>query len=154
VITPPPAQRVLPPGTPVRIARIEFPTGWIYAQRVVMTPRDRPWVLLEVAGEAKPLVLVLSPQLATFDDVRLELDRWLTVVDPTPALRGLPEEHQGAIGAKRLVDDMVPRAVEMAWGYPERKVIDRPAATEEWSWGGGRRRAWFADGRLRRWQPR
>src|SRR5689334_15035973 len=38
-ITPPRAERILPPGTPVRIEKVEFPTGWLIAKRVVMTPR-------------------------------------------------------------------------------------------------------------------
>jgi hypothetical protein len=154
VILPPPPERVLPPGTPARITKVEFPTGWVAARRVVMTPRDRPWVYLEVPGEARPVVLVLPPDLTTLDGIRLELERWFAPVDPTSALRELPEEHQRAIAAKALADDMVPRAVQMAWGFPERKVIDRPGGTEEWSWAEGKRRAWFKDGKLQRWAPR
>jgi hypothetical protein len=154
VVTPPRSDQVLPPGTQVRIARVEFPTGWEIARRVVMTPRYHPWIVLEVAGEPRPVILVLPQELTTFEEVRLELDRWLSTVDPTPALRELPPEQQRAIAAKQLVDDMPPRAVEMAWGYPEKKVIDRPAGTEEWTWPGGRRRASFRDGKLARWSPR
>ena len=154
VITPPAAERILLPGTPARIAKVEFPTGWVAAQRVVMTPRDRPWVYLEVPGQTRPVVLVLPPDLATFEQVRLELDRWFVPVDPTPVLRAFPEEHQRAIAEKRLTEDMTARAVQMAWGYPRQKTIDRPAATEEWSWAEGKRRAWFKDGRLLRWSPR
>jgi hypothetical protein len=40
----------------------------------------------------------------------------------------------------------------MAWGYPEKKVIDRPAATEEWSWAEGRRKAFLHEGKLVRWE--
>ena len=47
---------------------------------------------------------------------------------------------------------MSPRALEMAWGFPERKRIDRPAATEEWTWPGGKRKAFLQDERLVRWQ--
>jgi hypothetical protein len=154
VIAPPPPERVLPPGTPVRIARVEFPTGWIIAKRIVMTPRYHPWVFLQVAGESRPVVLVLPQELTTFEEVRLELDRWLAATDPSPALRALPAEHQAHVATKRLVEDMAPRAVEMAWGYPERKVIDRPAGTEEWTWPTARRRASFKDGRLVRWTAR
>jgi hypothetical protein len=154
LITPPPAERVLPPGTPARITKVEFPTGWIAARRVLTTPRDRPWVYLEVPGEARPVVLVLPPDLKTLEAVRLELERWFAPVDPTPVLREFPEEHQRAIAAKRLTEDMAARAVQMSWGYPERKVIDRPGGTEEWSWSEGKRRAWFKDGKLLRWSPR
>lgn len=153
VIAPPPAERVLVPGTAVRIARVEFPTSWVIAKRVVMTPRHHPWVFLQIADEPRPVVLVLPRDLATADEVRLELDRWLAPVDPAPALAALPEEQRRAIAAKRLLEDMPPRAVQMAWGYPERKVIDRPQATEQWTWAGERRRAWFKDQRLVRWEP-
>ena len=153
-VSPPPPERVLPPGTPVRIARIEFPTGWNIARRVVMTPRYHPWAFLEVAGEPRPVILVLPQELTTFEQVRLELDRYLAPVDPSPVMRAFPEEQQLAIRAKRLVDDMPPRAVEMAWGYPEKKVIDRPSNAEEWSWAGGKRHSSFKDGRLARWVPR
>ena len=47
-------ERILPPGTAVRIREIEFPTGWIIARRVVMTPRYHPWVMLEVPGRRPP----------------------------------------------------------------------------------------------------
>jgi hypothetical protein len=40
----------------------------------------------------------------------------------------------------------------MAWGLPEKRRIDRPAATEEWSWPGGKRRAFFQDEKLVRWE--
>ncbi|MFL5302863.1 MAG: hypothetical protein ACJ79R_21250, partial [Anaeromyxobacteraceae bacterium] len=102
----------------------------------------------------RPMVVVLPQELTTFEQVRLELDRYLTAVDPAPVLRAFPEEQQAAIRTKRLVDDMPPRAVEMAWGYPEKKVIDRPSNAEEWAWPGGKRRASFKDGRLARWSPR
>src|SRR5512140_3447610 len=36
-IAAPQPDRVLPPGTPLRIREVEFPTGWIIASRVVMT---------------------------------------------------------------------------------------------------------------------
>jgi hypothetical protein len=47
---------------------------------------------------------------------------------------------------------MSARAVEMAWGHPEKKVIDRPANSEEWRWPGGKRKAAFRDGKLVRWE--
>jgi hypothetical protein len=40
----------------------------------------------------------------------------------------------------------------MAWGYPEKKVLDRPARSEAWTWPTGRRRAWFTDGQLSRFE--
>jgi hypothetical protein len=151
-IPPPPAERIVPPGTAVRILDVEFPTGWIIAKRVVMSPRYHPWVLVEVPGDARPHVVVLSQTVASFDDVRAELDRILTKDDPSSLLAALPAEQRTAVLKKQLAEGMGPRAAEMAWGLPERKKIDRPAATEEWTWPAGKRKAFFQDDRLVRWE--
>lgn len=151
-IAPPPAERIVPPGTPVRILEVEFPTGWIIAKRVIMTPRYHPWVFVEVPGDARPHVVVLSQLAVTFEDVRAELDRILTRDDPSSLLAALPAEHRAAVLKKELAEGMSPRAVELAWGLPERKKIDRPAATEEWTWPAGKRKAFFQDERLVRWE--
>ncbi len=151
-LPPPPAEGIVPPGTRVRILDVEFPTGWSIAKRVVMTPRYHPWVLLEVPGDARPHVIVLSQTAASFEDVRAELDRVLTRDDPSSLLKSLPEEQRAAVMKKQLAEGMSTRAVEMAWGLPERKKIDRPAATEEWTWPAGKRRAFFQDDRLVRWE--
>lgn len=151
-VAPPAPERILLPGTAVRIREIEFPTGWIIAQRVVMSPRYHPWALLEVPGDERPHVLVLQQTATTFDEVRWEVDRVLTTDDPSPAFSALPVEQRDAIGRKELVEGMSPRAVEMAWGLPERRRIDRPAATEEWIWPGGKRKASFLEERLQRWE--
>ncbi|HYG67643.1 MAG TPA: hypothetical protein VD838_08290 [Anaeromyxobacteraceae bacterium] len=153
-IAPPTADRILPPGTEVRIRSVEFPTGWTIARRIVMTPRYHPWVFLEVEGSTDPHVLVLPQTAATFEAVRDEIDRLLVPDDPSSAFEALSAEHRDAIRAKRLVDGMTTRAVEMSWGLPERKRIDRPARTEEWTWPGGTRRAFFEEDRLVRWEPR
>jgi hypothetical protein len=151
-VPPPPAERILPPGTALRIRGVEFPTGWVIAQRVVMTPRYHPWVLLEVPGDSRPHVLVLSQTAVSADEVRAEVDRLLTTDDPSSLLAALPQEQRDAIGRKELVEGMPPRAIEMAWGLPERRRIDRPAATEEWIWPGGKRKAFLQDERLQRWE--
>lgn len=151
-IAPPPAERVLPPGTPVRIREVEFPSPLVIAGRVVMSPRYHPWVLLTVPGEARPHVLVLSQLTASAADVLAEVDRILATDDPGPALQALPPEQREAVLRKELLEGMPARAVEMAWGMPERRRIDRPARTEEWAWPGGRRRAFLADDRLVRWE--
>jgi hypothetical protein len=151
-VAPPPAERVIAPGTPVRIRDVEFPSGWIIAKRVVMTPRYHPWVLVDVPGDARPHVVVLSQLAASFDDVRAELDRVLSKDDPSSAFSALPPEQRAAVMKKDLVEGMSPRAVELAWGLPEKKHIDRPAASEDWTWPGGKRRASFQDERLVRWE--
>jgi hypothetical protein len=153
-IAPPRPQRVLVPGTPLRVEKVEFPTGWLIAKRVVMTPRYHPWVYLALEGEPRPLVLVLPQTLGSADDVRLEIERVLGTSDPAAAFQGLADPERRAVAKKELVDGMAPQAVEMAWGYPEKKVIDRPAGTEEWTWPSGKRKASFQEGRLARWEPR
>ena len=154
VIEPPPAERVIPAGTPVRISRVELPTGWIIARRVVMTPRYHPWVFLEAPGESQPLVLVLRQDAATYDDVRAELDAVLTGTDPAPVIRALSAEQRAAMERKSVLEGMSPRAVEMAWGPPWKRILDVPARREEWVWPGEHRRVWFEDGRLVRWSER
>jgi len=152
VIPPPPAERVVAPGTAVRIREVEFPTGWAIARRVVMSPRYHPWVVVDVPGDSRPYVVVLSQTAASYADVRGELDRILTKDNPSSSFAALPAEQRAAVMKKELVEGMGPRAVEMAWGLPERKKIDRPIASEEWSWPGGKRRAFFQEERLLRFE--
>ncbi len=147
----PSPERILPPGTAVRVRDVEFPTGWLIARRVVMTPRYNPWVYVE-GPESRPLVVVLSQTAASFDDVRNELGQILTSDDPTSLYRALPQEQRDAVLRKELVEGMSPRAAEMSWGLPEKKRIDRPAGTEVWSWAEGKRKAFFQDDRLVRWE--
>jgi hypothetical protein len=154
VIAPPPAERVLPPGTPLRIRSVEFPTGMLIASRVVLSPRYHPWVILEAPDESRPLVLVLSQTLASYDQALAEVDRMLAADDPSPALRALPAAQRDAVLRKGLVEGMGPSAISMAWGRPQKKIVDRPAGTEEWVWAEGRRRAFLQDDRLVRWEAR
>lgn len=152
VIPPPAAERVLPPGTPVRIEQVEFPTGLIIATRAVMSPRYHPWVYLRITGEERPYIVALSYSSVSADALLAELDRVLTRDDPSRALAALPKEQRDAIGRRELVEGMGAPAVEMAWGVPEKVKIDRPAATAEWAWPTGKRRAWFQDEKLLRWE--
>jgi hypothetical protein len=151
VVPPPPVERILRPGTPVRIEKVEFPTGLVIATRAVMSPRYHPWVYVRLAGEDRPCILVLSHASTSADALVDEVDRLLTSDDPSRLLAGLPQEQREAIGRRELVEGMGARAVEMAWGVPEKVKIDRPAVTEEWAWPTGKRRAWFQDEKLLRW---
>ena len=151
-VAPPPAERVLPPGTAVRIAQVEFPTGWTISRRILMSPRYHPWVYLELPGESRPGIIVLRQTAASLEDIRGEIDRFLTPDDPTPAFQALPPEQRDAVLKMTLVEGMSMRAVEMAWGLPERRRIDQPAATEEWIWPEGRRKAFFQNDRLARFE--
>ena len=153
-IPPPPAERILPPGTRVRIRTIEFPTAWIIAKRIIMTPRYHPWAILDVEGDTRPAVIVLPQEAARLEDVKIELDRLLTPDDPTPEVGALPRDQQDAIRRKELVEGMTSRAVELSWGQPEKRRIDRPATTEDWSWQGSRRAAHFKEDRLVSWETR
>ncbi len=148
VIPPPAATSVIPPGTPVRIEKVEFPTGWTIAERMVMTPRYQPWLHLAVKGEPRRCVLVLPQDLRSREDALAEIGRVLSVDDPSPELDAMPQAWRDAVLKKELVEGMSPAAVEMAWGLPDKRHIDRPARTEDWSWAGGRRRASFQDDRL------
>jgi len=153
-LAPPAFERVLAPGTPLFVERMEFPTGATALTRPPSTPRDRPWVLGRVAGEKRPVVLVLSSRALRADDVRAELGRLLTSDDPGPALRALPEAQRAAIGRKEVVDGMGREAAAMAWGYPDRIAVDDLAHSEEWTWSDGLRSAVFQDDRLVHFESR
>ncbi len=147
-ITPPPATRILSPGTPVFVDGVQFPTGTIAWSRPITTPRYNPWLLATVEGVAKPAVLVLATESTSAADVLAEVGRVLTPDDPTAIYAALPESVRDAIREKALVEGMTREAVAMAWGYPDRIVMDRPARTEEWHWTNSTRKAVFQDDRL------
>ncbi len=147
-ILPPAFERVLPPGTPVRIQRIEFPGTFTMAQRVLVTPRFHPWVYLAVEGEPRPVIVVLPREVKSAEEVRAELERYLATDDLRPALAALPADARERVLRKEVAPGMSARAVEMAWGMPDRKRVDRPAGTEEWSWG--TRRVLLRDDRVER----
>lgn len=147
-IPPPPFERVLPPGTPVRVQDLEFPAPFVMAQRVLVTPRYHPWVFLKVEGDRRPYVIVLPQEVQSFEDVRAELERYLTADDPRPAFAALPSEVRELVKQKDAAPGMSARALEMSWGVPTRKVVDRPAGTEEWFWAPGKRHAFLKDERV------
>ncbi len=147
-ISPPPATRVLPPGTPVFVDEVQFPTGTVAWSRPLTTPRYNPWLLASVVGVGKPAVLVLSTESSSAEDVLAEVGRVLTPDDPTTVYRALPDSIRDAIREKALVEGMTREATAMAWGYPDRIVMDRPARTEEWFWNNSSRKASFQDDRL------
>jgi hypothetical protein len=152
-IVAPAATRVLPPGTPVYVDGVQFPTGSIPWSRPLTTPRYNPWLLVSVEGVAKPGVLVLSSDSARPEDVIAEVGRVLTADDPTLAFAALGDLFRDAVREKAVLEGMNREAVAMAWGFPDRIVMDRPARTEEWSWIGSPRKASFLDDRLVRVEP-
>lgn len=152
-VSPGPSERVFPPGTPVRILKIEFPTAYAMSERVLYTPRTLAWVYLDVAGAAKqspPSVLVLRPGLKDENEVKTEVDRYLSKDDPKPMLEGFSEAVRAAIAEKKAIVDMPADALEMAWGYPERKKLelDGNVKQETWSYADGKKVAVLRDGRV------
>ncbi len=151
-INPGAIERVLPAGARARIQRVEFPTSWVIAERVIYTPRTQPWVYLEVEGYPKttPLILVLRPQLRTQDEFITELERFLSPEDLAPRMSAWSESVREAVREKRAIVDMPAEALEMAWGYPEKKRLsfDGPTKREEWRYPGDKRVATLIDGRL------
>lgn len=147
-ILPPPPTRILPPGTPVFVDTVQFPTGSTPWSRPLTTPRYNPWLIASVEGEPRQAVLVLSNESQSAADVVAEVGRVLTTDDPTPIYAALPDSFRDAIREKAVVEGMTRQAVAMAWGYPDKIVMDRPSQAEEWFWNGGKRRASFQDDRL------
>jgi len=146
--------RVLPPGTPLFVDGVQFPTGTAVWTRPASTPRYQPWVVGRTAGEGRPVVMLLSARAANSQDLLAEMGRVLTADDPGPAFRALPDFQRAAIQRKEVVEGMGREAAAMAWGYPDRIVLEEPGRTEEWSWSDGRRRATFQDDRLVRFESR
>jgi len=148
------AERILPAGTKLRITKVEFPTSWVVTERVLYTPRTWPWVYLKEEGapEGPPLMLVLPPNLERPEDFRTELERYLAPRELTAQLEALPPAVKDAVKQKRLVANMPLDAVRMAWGPPEvvRRTLEGTSKNEEWSYPGGRRKAFLTDGRLAR----
>lgn len=147
-------ERTLPVGTKLRITKVEFPTAWVVAERVLYTPRTWPWVYLAEEGktDAPPLVLVLPPNLEQPNDFRAELEKYLTSQNPKAQVDALAAPVRDAVREKRLVANMTADAVRMAWGPPElvRRSLEGSAKNEEWTYPGGRRKAFLTDGRLAR----
>lgn len=152
-INPGPIERTWPVGTKVKITRVEFPTSWVMAERVLYTPRTLVWLYLEVAGaprRAPPAVVVLRPGIKTDQEFLAELDRHLTRDDPAPMLENLGDAVREAVKAKNALVDMPAEALEMAWGFPESKRIELvdQSRRETWRWADGARSAVLVDGRV------
>ncbi|WP_426731244.1 hypothetical protein [Myxococcus faecalis] len=154
-ISPGAVERTLPVGTKLRITKVEFPTAWVVAERVLYTPRTWPWVYLAEDGakpDAPPLILVLPPNLDQPNDFRAELEKYLSPQSPKALMEAFAAPVRDAIREKRLVANMSADAVRMAWGPPERvrRSLEGAAKNEEWTYPGGRRKAFLSDGRLAR----
>jgi hypothetical protein len=136
----------------VRITKVEFPTSFAVAERVLYTPRTQPWVYLRPMDQTEelPLILVLKPQIRSNEEFVAELERYLSNTDPAPILARWSEVIREAVRSKTAVLNMPADALEMAWGYPERKQISfaDSVKNEQWSYPGAHRIAYLTDGRV------
>lgn len=152
-VSPGAVEAVFPAGTPVRITRVEFPSAFVMQERVLYTPRTLAWIFLDVAGTPKnapPAILVLRPGIKDEREFNVEVDRFLSTQDLKPRLESFSESAREGIRTKTAVVDMPAEALEMAWGYPERKKIelDGDKRKETWLWADGARTAKLVDGRV------
>lgn len=156
-VSPGPIQGVLPVGTRVRIREVEFPSAMVMTQRVLFTPRTLVWIHLDVAGNADAAargVLVLRPGLRTSAELLSELERYLAADDPSPRLDAWPESVRAAVRAKEAQPEMPAEALEMAWGYPERKRLELSGTQRQETWTWPRKRsAVLLDGRVSSLSP-
>jgi hypothetical protein len=145
--------KILPAGTKLRIAHVSFPTALEVAERMPITPRYSPWVLVTSPTDFtdKPYVLVLRPDMQSANEFLQELNRFLTEDDPAPQLGSFPPPVQTAIAQKTLAVGMTPKQVEMAWGYPEHIHIDGPNHSQLWSWPQDKQRVWFSSDAVTNW---
>ncbi len=151
-INPGPIEATLPAGTKATIRRVEFPTAWVVAERVLYSPRTWPWVYVDVEGapSGAPLVLVLPPHHKTREEFLAEVERTLAAQDPAPRIAAFNEPVREAIRQKKALTDMPAEALEIAWGPPEtiKRTLEGTVRKEEWIYPRGRRRAFLSDGLL------
>jgi hypothetical protein len=150
-ITPGPVEGTWPAGARARIVKVEYPTSWVMAERVLYTPRALAWVYVELADAprgAAPFVIVLRPGIKQADEFRAELDRLLTRDDPAGRLSAFTEAVRDGVRTKTAAVDMPAEALEMTWGPPDARRIelDGTRKRETWSWAQGKRVAVLVDG--------
>lgn len=157
-VNPGAVEQIVPAGAKARITKVEFPTAWVMAERVLYTPRTQPWIYLEVEGAPKdrPLILVLRPQIKSDREFNTELERYLSREPLEPRTSDWTETTRQNVNAKKAEIDMPADALEMAWGYPERKKIrfEGSVRREEWIYADAKRVAHLADGRVVKLEPR
>jgi hypothetical protein len=153
-VSPGAVQKILPAGTKVRITKIEFPTSFVMAERILYTPRHQPWVYLQADGEPKekPLILVLRPKIRNQKEFMAELERYLSNTDLSELFSSWSDTVRDAVKSKMAIADMPAEALEMAWGYPERKKIalEETGRSETWIYADGKKTAVLIDGRVNR----
>lgn len=150
-IVPGPISQTVAPGTRAKIVNIEFPSGFAMADRVLVTPRTLIWVTVEFEGQPKnalPLTLVLRPGLRDDTELMAEVDRYLSTNNPGELLAGFTEPVREAVKQKKALVEMPAAALEMAWGYPDRRSmkLEGDAKVETWFWGTGKTNATLKNG--------
>lgn len=140
-------------GTPVRVVKVEFPSTFAMQERVLYTPRTLAWIYLDVGGTPKnapPYVIVLPPGIKDDAEFAVELDRYLTATDLKPQLDAMSDAVRDAVKTKTAIVDMPVEALEMAWGWPQRKKIELEGEhkKETWVWADGLRQAIAVDGKV------
>ena len=87
--------------------------------------------------------MVLRPQIKSKREFYAELERYITQQDPSHVLAQWPDFVREAVRTKTAVEGMPAEALEMSWGYPERRrmTFDSSAKKEEWIYADGKRRA-------------
>jgi hypothetical protein len=128
VISPPPAEGVVPAGTVVVVRDVEFPTGWNVFWRSFDTPKYSTWVLLHVPRfhSDKEYVLVVDDAVKTHQELIERLDAWLTTDDVASWLDRRPVVIRDAIGRKDVVAGMSAEDLRASAGAPEsvRRTFD------------------------------
>jgi hypothetical protein len=151
-IHPGPVQTVAAAGSRVRVRKVEFPTAFTVAERVLVTPRTHPWAYLDVEGVGgeTPLILVVPAEGRSEAEVVADLERYLTTQDIRATLASFPAAVREAIATKRAVPGMSAEALRMAWGLPSRVQRDfrDGSRVEEWTFPGGRRKAVLVEDRV------
>ncbi len=151
------AGRIVPANTPVRIARLEFPTPDALVRRPLGPWRGLAWLHLSVKGEPadRDYIVPLPAELGTYDRLVGEVDRHFASEPLDVALDAYSDEVRDAIARKRLLGGMDQPAVEMSWGYPVRRSITfkEGVREEQWIYASGRRKVWFSGGKVVRFEP-
>jgi hypothetical protein len=151
-VNPGPVESILRAGTKIRITKVEFPTAFAVAERPLQTPRTQPWIYLHPVGRPNdpPLILVLRPQIRASAEFEAEVERYLSHADLSFTLSRWPETVQQAVRTKTAIIDMPAEALEMAWGYPEKKRVSfvNAVKSEQWLYSGERRQAYLVEGRI------
>lgn len=146
-------EALFPAGTQVRFKKVEFPSAFNMAERILKTPRTETWVYLEVEGTPKnapPYIWVVRSTVKDDREFIAHLDRFFSVEDPRPLLASFGDTIREAVLRKQAVIDMSAQALEMAWGYPETKTVAfvGEKRQERWTWPGGKRSAVLEDERV------